>query len=108
MRRRVSATVLSLSLLLLGACGAGVAPGNAQRGYVIWGYLGQGSTTAAGGQPVALVDASGQTVQTVTSDGTGKYVFAYHQPGSYRVQVGNLVMPVQVAAADQRLDIDLS
>src|SRR5690606_3412411 len=53
--------VLSLAALvvLTAACaGSGVAPGNAQKGYVVWGYVGHTSTSAAAGTQVVLVDAA--------------------------------------------------
>lgn len=88
--------------------GPGVAPGSAERGFIVWGFVGQGTTTPAAGQQVTLVNAAGQPVQAVTSDGAGKYVFAYHGPGNYTVRVGQVAMPVMIGAEDQRLDIDLS
>ena len=93
----------------LAACARpGVAPGNAQRGYVVWGFIGHSTTTAAAGQQATLLNPSGQPLQTVASDSMGKYVFAYHQPGNYVIAVGSLKMPVAIGASDQRLDIDLS
>ncbi len=107
MIRSAQLSLISLVFLLC-ACGPGIAQGNAQRGYVVWGYLGQGTTTAATGQEVTLVNATAQVVQTVASDNMGKYVLAYHQPGNYMVRTGNHSLPVVINAADQRLDIDLN
>lgn len=103
------AVLLLLSLAAVAACARpGIAPGNSQRGFVVWGFLGQGTTTAATGQQATLVNAYGQPVQSVISDSMGKYVFAYHQPGNYTITVGTLKMPVAITTTDQRLDIDLS
>ena len=95
------------SLVMLGAC-AGVPSGSPELGYVIWGYVGEGTTSAVSGARVDLVDQSGRTVQTETTDWAGKYTFAYHQPGEYTIVVDELRMPVAVHDEDQRLDIDLS
>ena len=108
MDRRVLIRSVIVSALLAACAMPGVAPGSPERGFVVWGFLGHGTTTAASGQQATLVNASDQAVQTVTSDTTGKYVFAYHHPGNYTIRVGTLSMPVVIAGADQRLDIDLS
>lgn len=101
-------TVLALATMIAtGGC-AGVPAGSPELGYVVWGYVGQGTTSAVSGTTVSLVDASGRTVQSETTDWAGKYTFAYHQPGDYEIVVGELRMPVVVADGDQRLDIDLS
>lgn len=106
-----TSSLLLLSLVILASACArpGVAPGDASKGYVVWGYVGVNSQQAATNQPVALIDkTSGQPVATASTDMMGKYVFAYHQPGQYVVQVGSVYMPVSIASVDQRLDIDLS
>ncbi len=90
------------------ACGPSIAPGNAQKGYIVWGYLGQSTSTAAAGQQATLYNQDGHPVQTVASDSMGKYIFAYHQPGNYVIAVGTLKMQVAISGTDQRLDIDLS
>jgi hypothetical protein len=108
--RRHAQTALSI-LLFLAFCACakpGIAPGDAQRGYIVWGFLGHNTTTAAAGQQATLYNQSGQPMQTVASDNMGKYVFAYHRPGNYVIAVGNLKLQVTVARSDQRLDIDLS
>lgn len=99
---------LCAALVVAGCAGAGVAPGSPDKGYVVWGYVGTSSTQAAANQTVTLLDPAGTPVAQTQSDAMGKYVFAYYQPGQYVVQVGQLQMPLVIAAADQRLDIDLS
>jgi len=106
--RSVLIVCFSLLVLVVGCATPGIPAGNPQRGFVVWGFVGQGPTMAAPGQAVSLVDASGRVVQTTTSDGTGKYVLAYHPPGHYVVQVGQHAMQIVIGGADQRLDIDLS
>lgn len=105
---RRSFSLISLLALALGCATAGIPAGDAQKGYVVWGFLGHGAQTPAVGQELILLDEQGQPVQRAVSDGTGKYVLAYHPPGRYSIQVGQLAMPVMVGAADQRLDIDLT
>jgi len=108
MQRPTLLSILSFVVLLAACARPGVAPGNAQRGFVVWGFIGHSTTSAAPGQAVTLVDAAGQPVQTATSDGTGKYVLAYHPPGNYQLRAGTLTMPVVISNADQRVDVDLS
>ena len=108
MRPIARAVFLLLPLALLAGCmGPGVESGDAARGWVVWGYVGRGPTTAAAGEQVALVDPSGATRQTVTSNAMGKYALAYHPAGNYTLHVGSLSVPVSIGAADQRVDIDL-
>jgi hypothetical protein len=106
--RSILLVAVTLAALVVACATPGIPAGNPQKGFVVWGFLGQGPTTAVPGQAVSLVDASGRIVQTTTSDGTGKYVLAYHPPGQYVVQVGSHAMQIQIGNADQRLDIDLS
>jgi len=108
MQRPVFLSLLSIVFVLAACAQPGIAPGDAQRGFVVWGFVGHSTTTAAPGQTVTLVDAAGRTVQTTTSDGTGKYVLAYHPAGNYQLRVANVTMPVAITTADQRLDVDLS
>lgn len=100
--------LVSLVVFVLACATPGVAPGDAQKGFVVWGFVGHTSQSAATGTQVMLVDAAGQPVQAATTDAMGKYVFSYHRPGAYQIVVGQLAMPVTIAGADQRLDIDLS
>lgn len=106
--RLVSILCISLFVLVGGCATPGIPGGSPDKGFVVWGFVGQGPTTAVPGRGVTLVDASGQAVQTATTDSTGKYVLAYHPPGAYVIQVGQHAIQVAIGSADQRLDIDLS
>lgn len=43
---------------------------------------------------------TGQPVQSVTTDWSGKYALAYHKPGRYLLQVGKLSIPVAIVDRD--------
>ena len=93
------------ALLALTGC-AGVAPGSADTGYVVWGYVQEGTTQAVTGARIVLLDVLGNPVQEVTTDWMGKYTFAYHPPGAYAIAIGDARVPATITDGDQRLDID--
>ncbi len=84
-------------------------PGNAKTGYAVWGYVGHSSMSAASNQTVMLLDGqSGETTAQTETDLMGKYAFSGLKPGSYRLKTGEVVMNVEVAGENVRVDIDLS
>jgi len=105
--RRVSLLCVSVLVLVLGCATSGIPAGNREKGFVVWGFVGQGPTRAVTGRPVALRDAGGSVVQTTRTDDSGRYVLAYHHPGHYVVEVAGRTIPVEIRDADQRLDVDL-
>jgi hypothetical protein len=99
------------AVLLLPACmmTGGPPPGNAEKGYNIWGFVGESSTEAASNTAVVLLDdATGETVSAVKTNIWGKYAFTRLKPGVYRLNTGKIEMRVEIADEDHRVDIDLS
>lgn len=93
-------------LLAIAGC-AGVAPGSPETGYVVWGFVQDGSQVASGSR-IILLDPRGNVVQEATTDWAGKYTFAYHAPGTYEIAVGETRVAATIADGDQRLDIDVA
>jgi len=84
-------------------------PGSVDRGYIIYGHIWSEPNKAAEEVTVYLVDdAYDQPVATVTTDFFGKYAFAYHPPGRYRVESGDVTRIVEVVDSDIEVDLDLS
>ncbi len=108
MQRLASLALLVSVTLLLPAC-ASVPAGNPQDGYAVHGFVGKSSQEAAPGVAVTLLDAdSGSAVATTKANLFGKYVFQGLRPGRYLVRVEKVEVPVTVADANVRQDIDLS
>lgn len=82
---------------------------SASDGFLIWGYVGKGTKTAAPGENVRLVDGeTKKTLDIVRSNFMGKYVFKGLAPGYYKITVAKIAIPVMVKKQDVRLDIDLN
>lgn len=105
--RLVSILRVSVLVLVLGCISSGIPAGSPEKGYVVWGFVGQGPAYGVTNRPVTLRDAAGRVVQTTRTDDSGRYVLAYHPPGRYVVEVAGRSIAVELRDADQRLDADL-
>ena len=78
-------------------------------GFLIWGYVGKGTQSAAPGESVRLIDGETKKVLGIAqSNFMGKYVFKGVSPGYYEIAVAKFVIPVMLKQEDIRLDIDLN
>jgi len=77
--------------------------------FKVSGFVGTSSMSAAPGVNVVLIDkATGQPVDSVSTNFMGRYKFSDVKPGTYTIKCEKVMREVTVVAKDIRMDIDLS
>lgn len=98
-----------LGLVVLGSCARpAMMPGSSDRGYIVYGYVNTDAENTAEDETVYLFDdGTGTLVSTVKTDTFGKYAFAYHKPGRYRVEALEPSRVVVIIDGDIQVDLML-
>jgi hypothetical protein len=80
-----------------------------KEAFKVSGYVGTSSTAAAAGMNVVLIDkATGNPLDSVSTNFLGRYKFSNVKPGTYIIKCEKVTREVAVVAKDIRMDIDLS
>ena len=80
-----------------------------QEAFTVSGYVGTSSTAAAPGMNVVLIDkATGNPLDSVSTNFLGRYKFSNVKPSTYIIKCEKVTREVTVVAKDIRMDIDLS
>ncbi len=83
--------------------------GSVEKGFTIWGYVGNTASEPASNIMVLLIDGnSDKPVASKNSNFLGKYTFSGLRPGYYKIKVSDKEIETVITTENQRVDIDLS